>query len=218
MVFVPKISSVKNVGTGTKVSLLDGLKDFFTNKNQIILGLSGFMFMFVNIGFSTWASKFIQSLGYSASQGGNIVIIFNFAGIFSTSLSGWLAIKLKMTHKKFILITLICLGVLAAIFFNINALIGIMVAAFFFGALAYMPPTHYTSIAAQHADERHAATAMSTQNWIFQLSGLIQPLLIGYALDKTNNYSMIFYVFATCIILSIILLLFAKEKKQIQSL
>ena len=53
--------------------MLEGLVGFFTNKQQLLLGISGFMFMFVSVGFATWTNKYAQSLGCTPVQGGMII-------------------------------------------------------------------------------------------------------------------------------------------------
>ena len=67
-----------------KAGLLEGVKAFFQDPQQIILALSGFMFMFVNNGFSTWGNKFAQSMGLTGTQGGAIVSAFSIAGIIAS--------------------------------------------------------------------------------------------------------------------------------------
>lgn len=93
-----------------KAGLLEGLAVYFKDPQQIILALSGFMFMFVNNGFSTWGNKFAQSIGLTATQGGMIVSAFSIAGIIASCFSGKLASALGMSHKKFMLIALALMG------------------------------------------------------------------------------------------------------------
>ena len=51
-----------------KAGLLEGLVVYFKDPQQIILALSGFMFMFVNNGFSTWGALYAGCYGIKISQ------------------------------------------------------------------------------------------------------------------------------------------------------
>ena len=63
--------------------MLEGLVGFFTNKQQLLLGASGFMFMFISVGFATWTNKYVQSIGFSPVQGGMIITCYSIAGIIA---------------------------------------------------------------------------------------------------------------------------------------
>ena len=52
-----------------KPGMLEGLKVFFSDPQQLILGLSGFLFMFVTVGFATWANTYAGTLGFTRAQG-----------------------------------------------------------------------------------------------------------------------------------------------------
>ena len=175
---------------------------YFKDPQQLILALSGFMFMFVNNGFSTWGNKYAQSLGLTAVQGGQIISAFSIAGIISSCLSGSIANKLKMDHKKFAALTLVGFGIMSALFGMVNGyaiLIGIGV---IYGAFAYFPSCHYTTLASMRAGDQFSATAIAAQNLIFQSASLVQPIIIGQIIDKTGNYSIIWWLFAAVCVCS----------------
>ena len=61
-------AAAKAPGTG-QAGMLEGLVGFFTNKQQLLLGASGFMFMFISVGFATWTNKYVQSIGFQPCPG-----------------------------------------------------------------------------------------------------------------------------------------------------
>lgn len=179
-----------------KAGLLEGLVVYFKDPQQIILALSGFMFMFVNNGFSTWGNKFAQSIGLTATQGGMIVSAFSIAGIIASCFSGKLASALGMSHKKFMLIALALMGVSCAVFGLMNSYVTLILIGVIFGAFSYLPSTHYTTLAAIRAGDQYSATAISIENLIFQSASLVQPIIVGRIIDSTGNYNVVWFFFA----------------------
>jgi len=188
---IPKMQAPAN-----KPGLLDGLKVYFGDSQQIVLALSGFMFMFVNNGFSTWGNRYAQSLGLTATQGGMIVSAFSIAGIIASCFSGKIAAALKIEHKKFIIITLILMGAGSVLFGFMGSYITLVLIGILFGAFAYFPSTHYTTLASMRAGDQYGATAISIQNLIFQSASLVQPVIIGRIIDVTGNYTIVWVFFA----------------------
>lgn len=179
-----------------KAGLLEGLAVYFKDPQQIILALSGFMFMFVNNGFSTWGNKFAQSIGLTATQGGMIVSAFSIAGIIASCFSGKLASALGMSHKKFMLIALGLMGASCAVFGLMNSYVTLILIGIIFGAFSYLPSTHYTTLAAIRAGDQYSATAISIENLIFQSASLVQPIIVGRIIDSTGNYNVVWFFFA----------------------
>lgn len=215
ILFVKPVQNTNNNGA-KKGGLLAGLTSFFTDPQQLLLAMSGFMFMFVNNGFSVWGNKFIQSLGLTGAQGGMIISAFSVSGIIASCMSGSIAQKLNISHKKFIIITLTLMGVFTAIFGMMNSYIALILVGLIYGAFAYLPSTHYTTLASTRAGDQNGATAISAQNLIFQIASMVQPVIIGQFLDKTeNNYTIMWFVFAgVCLLGVAICLLFKAEKKK----
>lgn len=210
------VKPIKQTNNGAnKGGLLAGLTSFFTDPQQLLLAMSGFMFMFVNNGFSVWGNKFAQSLGLTGAQGGMIISAFSIAGIIASCFSGSIAQKLNIGHKKFIIITLSLMGVFTAIFGLMNSYMTLILVGLVYGAFAYLPSTHFTTLASMRAGDQYGATAISAQNLIFQVASMVQPVIIGQLLDKTgNNYTIMWFVFAGICLLGVaICCLFKAEKK-----
>ena len=189
-----------------QAGMLEGLVGFFTNKQQLLLGISGFMFMFVSVGFATWTNKYAQSLGCTPVQGGMIITCYSIAGIIASCLSGGLAKKIHMSHRNFLMLTLTGMGVMTILFSMQRSYMGLLLVGIIYGAVSYLPSTHYTTSAMMLAGERFTATAASTQNLLFQMASLIMPIVVGRVIDATGNYSLIWYIFLGC---SVIAVLFA---------
>ena len=174
-----------------QAGMLEGLVGFFTNKQQLLLGISGFMFMFVSVGFATWTNKYAQSLGCTPVQGGMIITCYSIAGIIASCLSGGLAKKMHMSHRNFLMLTLTGMGVMTIFFSMQRSYMGLLLVGIIYGAVSYLPSTHYTTSAMMLAGERFTATAASTQNLLFQMASLIMPIVVGRVIDATGNYSLI---------------------------
>lgn len=188
---------------GKQAGILEGLIGFFMNKQQLLLGASGFMFMFVSVGFATWTNRYVQTLGLTPVQGGMIITCYSLAGVAASCISGSLAAKLHIGHRNFLIISLSCMGVMTLIFSMQRSYMAMIIVGIIYGAICYLPSTHYTTSAMKLAGERYTATAASTQNLLFQLASLIMPIVIGRVIDITGNYGYIWYVFAVCMAVSV---------------
>lgn len=194
--------------------LLDGLKGYFTDKGQWIIGISGFMFMVVSVGFATWCNTYAQNqVGLTPAQGGLIITCYSIAGIVGSCLSGSIAKALKMSHKNFLFLSLGGMIVFTMLFSMQTSYTALLITGVFYGFFSYLPSTHYTTLCMQMADPSYAATAVSSQNLIFQTASMIQPAIIGGMLDATGNYKMIWYIFAAAIAIAILFCSFLPKKQ-----
>lgn len=197
-----------------QAGLLEGLIGFFTNKQQLLLGASGFMFMFISVGFATWTNRYAQSLGFTPVQGGMIITCYSIAGIAASCISGSLADKLHFSHRNFLILTLSLMGVMTLVFSFQRSYVGLLLVGVIYGAVSYLPSTHYTTSAMILAGERFTATAASSQNLLFQLASLIMPVVVGRAIDATGNYGLVWYIFFGCAVIAVLFALVVKNDKQ----
>lgn len=197
-----------------QAGMLEGLVGFFTNKQQLLLGISGFMFMFVSVGFATWTNKYAQSLGCTPVQGGMIITCYSIAGIIASCLSGGLAKKIHMSHRNFLMLTLTGMGVMTILFSMQRSYMGLLLVGIIYGAVSYLPSTHYTTSAMMLAGERFTAAAASTQNLLFQMASLIMPIVVGRVIDATGNYSLIWYIFLGCSVIAVLFSFLVKNDEQ----
>lgn len=202
--FVKTIQNTTDTSNNKKVGMLEGLKVYFSDKEQLLLGIGGFMFMFVSVGFATWTNVYVQNtLGLSPAEGGMIITCYSLAGIAGSSFSGTIAKKLGMSHRSFLILSLSAMGVMTLLFSFQTAHIALIGVGIVYGAVSYLPSTHFTTQAMKRAGEQHSATAASTQNLIFQTSSMVQPVIIGEVIDRTSNYNLIWYIFLGCAVLSV---------------
>lgn len=205
LLFVGRLQKAPQVTNQKKPGIFEGLRQYFTDPQQLITGISGFMFMFVNVGFATWAMGYALSLGFTAIQGGQIITMYSLAGIIASCLSGMLAQKLKVSHKQFLMITLGLIGVVSIVYAFPKSYSVLIVISILYGFVSYLPSTHYTTLAMMRAGEQFTASATAAQNLIFQSSGLIQPVIIGAIIEASGNRVVTWYIFAACMVISIIM-------------
>lgn len=210
----PAVAQAAATKAKGQAGLLEGLVGFFTNKQQLLLGVSGFMFMFVTVGFATWTNRYAQSLGFTPVQGGMIITCYSIAGIIASCLSGSIAVKCRMSHRNFLIASLAAMGVMTVLFSMQRGYVGLIVVGCVYGAISYLPSTHYTTSAMMLAGERYTATAASTQNLLFQLASLIMPIIVGRAIDLTGSYSFVWYIFLGCSVIAAVFCLFVKNDRQ----
>lgn len=210
----PAVAQAAATKAKGQAGLLEGLVGFFTNKQQLLLGVSGFMFMFVTVGFATWTNRYAQSLGFTPVQGGMIITCYSIAGIIASCLSGSIAVKCRMSHRNFLITSLAAMGVMTMLFSMQRGYMGLIVVGCVYGAISYLPSTHYTTSAMMLAGERYTATAASTQNLLFQLASLIMPIIVGRAIDLTGSYSFVWYIFLGCSVIAAVFCLFVKNDRQ----
>ena len=210
----PAVAQAAATKAKGQAGLLEGLVGFFTNKQQLLLGVSGFMFMFVTVGFATWTNRYAQSLGFTPVQGGMIITCYSIAGIIASCLSGSIAVKCRMSHRNFLIASLAAMGVMTVLFSMQRGYMGLIVVGCVYGAISYLPSTHYTTSAMMLAGERYTATAASTQNLLFQLASLIMPIIVGRAIDLTGSYSFVWYIFLGCSVIAAVFCLFIKNDRQ----
>lgn len=199
-----KVTPKLTVSAAGKPKMLEGLKVYFSDKDQLVAGISGFLFMFVNVGFATWANSYANTLGFTKAQGGLIISCYSVAGIVGSSISGSLAKKLNLSHKSFLILTLSAMAILSLLFSLQRSYMMLLIVGIVYGIVSYLPSTHYTSIAMIKAGDQYSATAISTQNLIFQTSSMIQPAIIGKVIDVSGNYSLIWYAFVVCLVIAVI--------------
>ena len=170
--------------------------------------------MLVSVGFATWTNKYAQSLGCTPVQGGMIITCYSIAGIIASCLSGGLAKKMHMSHRNFLMLTLTGMGVMTIFFSMQRSYMGLLLVGIIYGAVSYLPSTHYTTSAMMLAGERFTATAASTQNLLFQMASLIMPIVVGRVIDATGNYSLIWYIFLGCTAIAVLFSFFVKNDER----
>ena len=153
------------------------------------------------------------SAAKAAAQTGMIITCYSIAGIAASCISGSLADKLHFSHRNFLILSLSLMGVMTLVFSFQTSYAGLIGVGIIYGAVSYLPSTHYTTSAMILAGERYTATAASSQNLLFQLASFIMPVVVGRAIDATGNYSLIWYIFCGCAVISVLFCFFVKNDK-----
>lgn len=179
-----------------KPSFIAGFVDFVKNPSQLFLAAAGFMFMFTTTGFPTWVNKFTENLSYTENQATIIAMSYSIAGIIGSILSGMIAKRLRLTSRTFLKITLSTMAVLSLVLvFRWGAgaftAIGIV-----YGFVSYLPASHFASMAMSYAKPVFSATAIASHNLFQQTASVIQPMVLGWGIDMTGGYSVLWYAFA----------------------
>lgn len=185
----------------TKPRFVEGFKVFLYNRNQMLLVVAGFMFMFTTTGFPTWASGFVAAAGFTKGQGTVIATTYSLAGVIGSVVSGMLAHRLKLTHKAFLIITLGLMAGLSVTMafhwpFAVFVLFGIV-----YGFISYLPASHFTALAIELSSPQYTGTSVATQNLFFQTASVLQPAILGRGIDITGGYTVIWLIFAAAMLI-----------------
>lgn len=218
------------VAAPQKAGLLDGVKNYFTNPQILILSAAGFLFMAVPPGFSTWGNKFMTTGAETASallspaQAGNIMTVYAIFSIAGSMTSGLIAKKLKADPKIMCMVVYV-LMIVSLLFFSFQrTFTGLMIGGILFGLFSCMSSTHITYWAVNMGGDKYAATTTSTQNLIFQAANVIFPTVAGNIIDAntvegvTMSYSGVWYLYAGLLAGALVIIAFANHKKAIEAM
>lgn len=189
---------------GKNPSFIAGFLVFVKNPNQLFLAAAGFMFMFTTTGFPTWVNKFTENLNYTEVQTTLIAMSYSIAGIIGSILSGMIAKRLRLGSRGFLLATLAAMSVLSIVLVlrwqaGLFLTIGIV-----YGFISYLPASHFAAMAISYANPLHSATAIASHNLFQQTASVIQPMVLGWGIDATGGYPILWYAFAATMIIGVL--------------
>lgn len=208
MLFVRKVEKrpvAQIAQTAEKSGFIQGFLAFMRNPSQLFLVAAGFMFMFTTTGFPTWASKFTEAMTFTKVEGMVIAMSYSLAGVLGSISSGLIAKKAKMSHKTFLLVTLGLMAVISiilAVRWSFPYFLGISIV---YGLVSYLPPSHFVALAIDMSDPKYSATAVASQNLFQQSASVLQPIILGWGIDTTGSYSILWYAFAVAMALAVVL-------------
>lgn len=212
-----------------KTGFVDGLKNYFTNPQILILSAAGFLFMAVPPGYSTWANKFITGAapggaGLTPVQAGTIITVYSLFSIAGSMCSGFIGKKFSINPKTFILVVYVCMAVSIVAFGMQTSFAGLMVTSVIFGLFSCMSSTHITYWAVNMGGNKYAATTTAVQNLIFQSSNVIFPTVAGVIIDRTmvdgavTSYMGIWTLYAGLLVGATVIVLMASKKAAIAAM
>lgn len=207
------------------VTFMDGIKNYFSNKQIVLLSISGFLFVGVPIGFSTWANKFMTGgMALSMSQAGLIMTLYALAAMFGSISSGFVAERLQINRKYFMLIILVTMSITLFIFSKQTTYRGLLIFAILFGLFSTAASSQITSWAINIGGDEFAATTSALQNLILQSSNLIFPTVAGIIIDKATvdgvitSYNGIWQMYVGLLVLAIIVLVMTSSQSAAESM
>lgn len=198
----PAAAPVKRAG------LLQNARLYFSDAQQLLLAAGGMCLMFGSMGFTTWMNTYMKrQLGYSGTQGGLLLTIYSLSGIAATCISGGLVKRLKLDSKKFLAGCFASSAVIIFLFGFARSYPPLICLAILYGMSANLPSAHLAALAIKRAPENAVATTAALENLIFQVGPMLQSAIVGFAVDATGSYSVMWTIFAAAGVLSLVFIL-----------
>ena len=179
---------------------IEAVSTFIKDRRQLMIALSGFLFMFVNIGFGTWGRGFLD-LEIGAEHTNSLMSVFCIASILGSVFSSSVSRKLSLGHRMFLAGALLsiasCYVMLSVIWPSLMLYFIILP---IMGFVSYLPSAHYTSLAIDLAPAGMKASASSIQNFFLQLGAFVMSPVTSAIMDISSyTFVWIFYAFFICI-------------------
>ena len=214
---------------GNKTSLLAGLKNYFTNKQLILLSVAGFLFMAVPTGYSTWANQFMTGAapaggGLSSVDGGTIVTCYAVASVIGSMSSGFIGKKFNWNRKYLIMEIYIAMAIFLFIFGMQRSFTGLLITSILFGLVSCFSSSHITTWAVNIGGSKYAATTTATQNLLLQASNVIFPTVAGSIVDGAtvdgvvSSYMGVWYMYSALLVVASIVMIFTSKKSAAESM
>ncbi len=217
------------VSGAPKTGFVEGLKNYFTNKQILILSLAGFLFMSIPAGYITWANKFITAplpsgASLSAMQAGLIVTFYSIFSIIGSMSSGFIGKKFKINPKSFIAVIYVLMIATLLAFALQRSFTGLLVTSILHGLVSCMSSTHITYWAVNIGGNKYAATTTSVQNLLFQSANVITPIIAGSMIDRqmvdgvASTYMPVWLLYCGLLAGALIVISFASKKSAIAAM
>lgn len=187
---------------------IEAVSSFIKDRRQLMIALSGFLFMFVNIGFGTWGRGFLDSKA-GAVHTNSLMTFFCIASILGSVFSSAVSRKLSLCHRMFLVVVLLsiafCYVILSVLWPSLMLYYILMV---IMGFVSYLPSAHYTSLAIDLASSGMKASASSIQNFFLQLGAFVMSPVTAAILDM-SSYTFVWICYAVFIFFSALLAYFS---------
>jgi sugar phosphate permease len=199
---------------GEKKALLGGFKVIFSSRDLILVCLAGFCLMWVQIGTMTWANAFIKRLGFSLQDAGYVMIWYGIGGVIAPAVSGYISDKMG-NRKALLLGSYIVTIPLTVIFGYMTTMPMLMLLAFIFGFCSFVANPHLNLLVSEYAGKEWAATANGTAGFVYQLAPIIGSVILGWSIDITGNFNIVWWLMAVGPLVGTLLLLPIRVPKSI---
>lgn len=192
--------------TQSSGSMFGGFKVVFGSRDLILTALAGFCLMWVELGTATWANAYIKKLGFSVTAAGLVMIFYGVGGVLAPLISGYISDRIGQ-RKWILIISYAIIAPMTLVFGYQTTLPMLCTMGFIFGFSSYFANPHLTILVSEFAGKEWAATANGTSNFIYQLAPTIGPVVLGWSLDITGNFTTVWWIMSAGPLLGILLLL-----------
>lgn len=202
------------VGTAES-TLWNNLKYLFTNRNIMLLAITGFFATGTTWGVTNWTNLYmVKNLGVSSIFAGSVMTIYGLAALMVKPTIGILSDMLPIKKNHLASICLFCFGPALILFastvdphmlYVTGAILGI-------GAFMYSPLTN--ALVVQSAPSHLRGTTAGFVNLFNQIGSITAPILLGSILTYTGHYQTALYTISVFPIIGSLVLLFVKLKKK----
>lgn len=211
--FLLKERTPQTEGNVAKRRFFHDLKRLLSNRNFLLLGLSGFFAMWATWGTATWANSYLnRELNLSLVEAGYIMSLFGIASILSKPLIGILSDYIGGKHKLLLILLLGLFGPIL-IAFGINQSRSLIYPlAILLGIASYIYSPIMSTMIGETVGKDLVGTATGFVNTIWQFGSLLSPVVVGTVIDATRNFFFGFLTLAIGPMMGTIAILFVKEK------
>ncbi|MDY3974454.1 MAG: MFS transporter [Veillonella caviae] len=212
----PKVERRQEDIVGTSESTLwNNLKYLLTNRNIMLLAITGFFATGTTWGVTNWTNLYmVKNLGVTSIFAGSVMTIYGLAALLVKPTIGILSDMLPIKKNHLASICLFCFGPALILFastvdphmlYVTGAILGV-------GAFMYSPLTN--ALVVQSAPSHLRGTTAGFVNLFNQMGSITAPILLGSILTYTGHYQTALYTIAVFPIIGSIVLLFVKLKSK----
>jgi len=195
------------------------IKDILTNKNLILLGLSGMLFCVLEFSLITYIYLYMnEALGFSATVTGIAFLsVAEWAGAVSKPLFGFASDRLFSGKRNFLQIVIMSLGVaMTAIVAHLTPdtpMWAIVILFVFLGLALFGWSGLNTTLMAEFSGREKTGTGVGFGFIMHNIGQIVGPPLFGYTVD-VSSYRTAWYFLIACGIGGVLLLTFVKESQR----
>jgi MFS transporter, ACS family, hexuronate transporter len=193
-----------------------GLGVFFRSRNLILIALTSFSLMWVQLGIATWSNAYFVRLGYSLSTSGMIMVVYGAGAVLAPLFSPFWIRKFGSMQRLIFwaLVALIPLVLLFGYLIGyVPSLTVLMTLGFVLGYVSYTINSPLNVLMTDVSGKAWAASAMGTSNVIFQMASIICPVAVGWSIDFTGNFNAAWYIIAGGAVAGLILISLLRVKE-----
>lgn len=201
------------VGT-SESTLWNNLSYLFTNRNIMLLAITGFFATGTTWGVTNWTNLYmVKSLGVTSIFAGSVMTVYGLAALLVKPTIGILSDILPIKKNHLAAICLFCFGPALISFamtmqpnmlYVTGAILGV-------GAFMYSPLTN--ALVVQSAPSHLRGTTAGFVNLFNQMGSITAPIILGNILTFTGHYQTALYAISVFPIIGSIVLLFVRVKK-----